>query len=163
LGPYIFDTQQGFTIGEGSTFLSAEVNGQTGKLISVTDSTSFPDDVGYVVLDYGGQNEEVIPYIARPSSGTILISPAYFVQKKHAVGTSVLLVGQKSPIVPKTNGADYQGYLTDTASGRIYTEKLIKAIAAAGVTVLVTILYPSDEGLGGWGTKYSEIAYVYGP
>ena len=74
-----------------------------------------------------------------------------------------MLVGQKSPIVLPSDGSYYQGYLTDTASGRAYAQNLIDTIVAAGITVIYTILYPDDIGLGKWGTPYSEVTYVYGP
>lgn len=164
LGPYIYDMNQGFTIGNASTVLTTDVNGETSSVINVTDSTGFPDSSGYLVLGYGTQYQEgPIPYIARPSNGTLLISPAYFIQQNHLSGSSVLLIDQKSPVVLNTDGSDYQGYLTDTASGRVYAQNLINTVTAAGVTVIFTILYPNDIGLGKYGTQYTEVDYVYGP
>lgn len=165
LGPYIYDTQQGFSIGQGSTTLTAEVNGQTSHVINVVNSADFPDDSGYIIINYGCSDQEgPIPYIARPSNGTLLLSPAYFIQQDHAAGSSVLLVAQKTPIVLPTDGSDYQPYLTDTASGRVYAENLINTVVAAGVTVIFTVLYPNPIGLGGWENPIAdEIAYVYGP
>ena len=142
LGPYIFDTTQGFTIGNASTTLTAPVNGETGNIVNVDSASGFPDGSGY-----------------------ILISPAYFVQQDHVAGESVLLVQNKSPITLPTDGSYYQPYLTDTASGRVYAENLINSIVAAGVTVIFTVLYPSSRGLGGWESPIpgcNEVAYVYG-
>lgn len=164
LGPYIFDTQQGFSIGGASTTLITDVNGETGQVINVGSSVGFPNQTGYLIINYGCEDQEgPIPYIAVPSSGTILISPAYFMQQDHPIGSSVLLVAQKAPITLNPNGSDYEIFLTDTASGRVYAQNLINTIVAAGVTVIYTILYPDDIGLGKWGTQYSEVAYVYGP
>lgn len=166
LGPYIYDTQQGFTIGQGSTTLTAEINGGTSHVIEVANSVDFPDQSGYIVINYGYDNQEVIPYIATPSSGTLLVSPAYFIQQVHTAGSPVLLVDKKSPIVLPTDGSAYQGYLTDTVSGRVYAQKLIDTIIAAGVTVVYTILYPNPIGTGGWESpspSAHEIAYIYGP
>jgi hypothetical protein len=167
LGPYIYDTSQGFTIGGASTTLTAEVNGETGHIINVADSSGFPNTTGYLIINYGCEDQEgPIPYIAAPSSGTLLISPAYFIQQDHAEGASVLLVATKSPIVLPTDGSAYQPYLTDTASGRVYAQNLIDTITAAGVTVIYTILYPNSIGLGGWESPIpgaNEVVYVYGP
>jgi len=91
-----------------------------------------------------------------------LVSPAYFIQKDHAIGSSVLLIDSKSPIQLPTDGSDYEPFLTDTANGRVYAQTLINGVVAAGVTVIYTILYPNDLGLGGYGTSHSEISYVYG-
>ena len=165
LGPYIFDTSQGFVVGGAATTLAEEVNGETNHVITVASSAGFPDDSGYVILGYGTDLQEgPIPYIATPSSGTLLISPAYFIQKDHPMGSSVMLVTQRAPITLPADGSFYQPYLTDTASGRVYAQKLINTVAAAGVTVIYTILYPNPIGLGGWENPVAdEIAYVYGP
>jgi len=165
-GPYIYDTTQGFVVGGGSTTLTEDVNGETSRVITVADSTGFPDTAGHIIIGYGTSSQEgPIPYIATPSSGTLLISPAYFIQQDHPTGSSVLLVTQDSPITLPTDGSYYQPYLTDTASGRVYAQNLIDSITAAGVTVIYTVLYPSSIGLGGWEstTGADEIAYVYGP
>lgn len=166
LGPYVFDTQQGFVVGGSSTTLTSEVNGETSHVINVGSSVGFPDTSGYIVLGYGTENQEVMPYIATPSPGSLLISPAYFIQQDHSAGESVLLVTRKAPIALPSDGSFYQGYLTDTASGRVYAQNLISAIVAAGVTVIYTILYPNPIGLGGWESPIpsaNEITYVYGP
>lgn len=163
LGPYIFDTQQSFVVGRASTILSQEVNGESSHVVLVADSTDFPDSAGHIIIGYGTENQEgPIPYIATPSSGSILISPAYFIQQTHPIGSSILFVTQKAPVTLPPNGSYYQPYLTDDASGRVWAQDLIDSIAAAGVTVIYTILYPNDIGLGNYDTQYSEITYVYG-
>jgi hypothetical protein len=238
LGPYIFDTQQGFVVGGAVTTLTESVNGgvsnsiifttpstanatagakytnngqvftaedtiiagqyltanstgspspsgtltlisgsgdstitfttysqNNGNIMAVVSSDGFPNTSGYLIIGYGTELQEgPIPYIAVPSSGTILISPVYSIQQNHPVGSSVFLVTQKTPITLPDDGSYYQPYLTDTAVGRVYAQNLIDSITAAGVTVIYTILYPNPIGLGGWENPIAdEIAYVYGP
>jgi hypothetical protein len=166
LGPYVFDTSQGFVVGGASTTLTEDVNGETSRVITVASSVGFPDASGFIVIGYGTEFQEVVPYIAAPSPETLLISPAYFIQQDHPSGSSVLLVTQKSPIVLPSDGSFYQPYLTDTASGRVYAQNLINTIVAAGVTVIFTILYPNPIGLGGWESiipSANEVSVVYGP
>jgi hypothetical protein len=94
-----------------------------------------------------------------------LISPAYFIKQDHPIGESVLFVTQNAPITLPTDGSNYQPYLTNDASGRVYAQNLIDTITAAGVTVIYTILYPNPIGLGGWESptpSANEISYVYG-
>jgi hypothetical protein len=62
-----------------------------------------------------------------------------------------------------TTGVNYPFYITDVVAGRVYAQELIQSVAAAGINIVFTILYPSDIGLGKWGTQYSEISEVYGP
>lgn len=164
LGNYIFDTQQGFVVGGASTVLTQDVNGETGRVVFVNSSVGFPNNAGYVVFGYGTELQEVVPYIATPSSGSIIISPAYFMQNDHPIGSSVLLVTSKAPIVLPGDGSFYQPYLTDTAAARVYAQQTINTIVAAGVFVTYTILYPSPIGIGGWeNTIANEISYIYGP
>jgi hypothetical protein len=167
LGPYVFDTQQGFVVGGASTVLTEDVNGETNRVITVASSSGFPDSSGYIIINYGCSDQEgPIPYIATPSPGSILISPAYFIQQDHQIGSSVLLVTQKSPIVLPSDGSFYEPFLTDTASGRIYAQNLINTITAAGITVIYTVLYPNNIGLAGWESvtpSANEVTYVYGP
>lgn len=163
LGPYIYDTNQGFTIGGVSTTLSADINANSSRVMLVGSSVGFPNSTGYLVLNYGCANQELIPYIAAPSNGSLLISPVYTIKQPHYAGESVLYVNQKSPITLPADGSAYQPYLTDIAKARVWCQGLIDDVSAAGVNVVFTILYPDDIGLGKWGTQYSEISYVYGP
>lgn len=166
LGPYIFDTSQGFVVGGASTTLTQTVNGETSDVILVGSSVGFPNSSGYIVIGYGTETQELVPYIATPSPESILISPAYFIQQDHPSGSSVLFVTQKAPITLPSDGSYYQPYLTDDAVARVWAQGIIDDIAAAGISVVFTILYPNDTGLGGWESPIpgaSEISYIYGP
>ncbi len=167
LGPYIFDTSFPYVVGGAETTTTTEVNGETGQILNVVTSTGFPNSQGFLVIGYGTELQEgPIPYIATPSDGTILISPAYFIQKDHPSGSSVFLITQDAPITLPINGSYYQPYLTDTANGRVYAQNLINTIVAAGITVIYTILYPDQIGTGGWQSPIPsahEISYIYGP
>ena len=161
-GPYIYDTSQPFTVGAIGTTTSQYLDGTTGQVIQVADSSNFPDSSGYLIFEYGSENQEgPVPYIARPSSNTLLISPSYTLQKRHQSGTPVTIVSKKSPIILPRDGSAYNPYITDVVSGRKYAESLISSIAATGIQIVITVLFPSDQGLGKYGTEYSEISYVW--
>jgi hypothetical protein len=165
LGPYIFDTQQGFVVGGASTTLTQAVNGETSDVILVANSAGFPNSSGYIVIGYGTETQELVPYIATPSPESILISPAYFIQQDHPSGSSVLFVTQKAPITLPSDGSYYQPYLTDDAVARVWAQGIIDDIAAAGITVIYTILFPNPIGTGGWESPIPaahEISYIYG-
>jgi hypothetical protein len=163
-GPYIYDTTQPFVVSAVQTSLSQELDATKPKIFQVTNSSNFPDQAGYLIFEYGSQNQEgPVPYISRPSDSSLLISPAYTIKTRHAAGTSVELIAQKSPVVPAIDGSSYQFFLTDVVAGRIYAQDLINSICATGISIVWTILYPNDIGLGKWHTKYSEISYVWGP
>jgi hypothetical protein len=163
-GPYVYDTAQPFVVGSVNTTLTQALNGASSRVVDVANSSQFPNQIGYLILDYGTENQEgPVPYLGAPSSTTLLISPSYTIQNEHVAGSSVFFVPQKAAEVVSPVGLDYSFYITDVASGREYAQSLIQSIAAAGININFDILYPGDIGLGKWGTPYSEITYVYGP
>lgn len=162
-GPYIYDTTQPFVISNKATLSNEEYTPGTSKVIMVTDSSNFPDAPGHFVLGYGTSHQEgPIPYLARPNSQTLLLSPTYRIKYTHPVGTDIALVAQNNPIVLSKDGTDHPFYLTDIVAGRVYAESLINTVIATGINLLITIVYPGDEGLGKWGTDTSEKALVWG-
>lgn len=162
-GPYMYDLAQPFTVGAIGTTLGQQLDGSMSRVITVADSSLFPDQQGNLIIGYGTQNQEgPIPYIARPSNNTLLISPAYTVKKSHAPGADVSYVSAKAPVTVSRDGLDYPFYITDVVSGRVYAQDLINSIAATGINIVFTILYPSDIGLGKWGTIYSENPEIWG-
>lgn len=161
-GPYMYDPTQPFTVSHIGTTLTQNVDGTSNRLISVADSSTFPDEQGYLILSYGYDEQEgPIPYIARPSSTTLLVSPAYNFKNIHPTGRDVALVAERASPNISRDGLDYPFYLTDTVSGRLYAQDLINSIVASGITVVYTVLLPSDEGFGKWGTEYSENLEVW--
>ncbi len=162
-GPYSYDLTQPFTVSSIGTALTQQLDGTNSRVIQVKDSSNFPDQLGYIILGYGTQNQEgPIPYIARPSSNTLLISPAYTIKHQFASGTDVSFVSQKSAATISQDGLDYPFYITDVVSGRQYAQDLINSVAATGINIVFVILYPSDIGLGKWGTIYTENPTVWG-
>lgn len=161
-GPYVYDTSQPFTVRSVGTTLQQSLDGTKPRVITVADSSAFPDAQGYLILGYGTSSQEgPIPYIARPSNNTLLISPAYTIKNSHASGTDVALAIKTAPNVSR-DGLDYPFYVTDVVSGRLYAQDLINSVAATGINIVFTILYPSDIGLGKWGTAYSENPNIWG-
>ena len=162
-GPYMYDISQPFTVSNIGTTLNQNLDGTMPRVITVANANQFPDSQGSIILGYGTQDQEgPIPYIARPSSTTLLVSPAYNIKKFHPNGTDVALVSQKSSPDISRDGLDYPFYITDVVSGRIYAQDLINSVAASGINIVFTILYPNDIGLGKWGTIYSENPTIWG-
>lgn len=162
-GPYIYDLSQPFTVSNIGTILTQDLDGTMPRVIEVADSTQFPDGQGYIILGYGTDEQEgPIPYIATPSSTTLLISPAYTIQNFHPSGSDISLISVKAPVTVSRDGLDYPFYITDVVSGRLYAQDLINSVAATGINIVFTILYPSDIGLGKWGTIFSENPTIWG-
>lgn len=150
-GPYIYDTEKPYLIGGEECITTQQIDANSGMLIQVDDSSEFPDETGHVVLGFGFSKEEgPVPYISRPSSTTLLINPSYRFQNVHAIGTNISLIAQNYAHTVSRDGTDLPFYITDTVSGRFYAEDLIKSVAATGINLIITILYPDPEGLENW-------------
>jgi len=167
LGPYVFDTSKPFIVGEEETTNTFEIDSNTERIIETLDASSIPDEEGHLVFGFGTSKEEgPVPYIARPSSGTILIDPSYRFKNVHPVGTNISLISQNYAYDVERDGSDVPFYGTDIVSGRIYAEDLIKLVGATGIVLNLIILYPGDEGLGKWSDDFfdkdSERYYVWG-
>ena len=67
LGPYAFDTTKGYLIGAEECSTTKKVNGNSGLIIEVDDSTPIPDEKGFLIFGFGTSKEEgPVPYISRP-------------------------------------------------------------------------------------------------
>jgi hypothetical protein len=163
-GPYLWDISKGYLIGNEECNTTQKVDANLGLVLNVDNSNTMPDTTGYLIFGFGTQKEEgPVPYIGRPSSNSLLISPSYKFKYVHDVGTNISLVSKFSTYDPSSDGTDYPVFLTDVVSGRTYARDLINLVAATGITVVMTVLYPSDEGLSKWGTDSSDKVYVWGP
>lgn len=163
-GPYIYDREKPYLIGGESTTTTQVVDFSTNRVIEVDNSLEMPDQEGFLVFGFGTNKEEgPVPYIARPSSNTILLDPSYKFKNYHEVGTDISLISLNSVYDVDSDGTDYPFYITDTVSGRLYTEELIDLVVATGINVIITILYPNDIGLGKEGDVInSEKYYIWG-
>jgi len=163
-GPYAYDPTQGFVLGEEAALTTEELDVSSDAILFVDDASEFPDEPGDLIIGIGTSHQEgPVPYISKPSAGTLRINPSYKFQKEHPIGTDVALIAQKSPATPAKDGTDFPLFLTDSVAGRIYAEDLINEITATGIVVIIYILYPNDIGLGKWGDQEnSEKYYIWG-
>lgn len=162
-GPYIFDTSKTYQIGSEEANTIIAISADSSNIIPVDDASSIPDSEGFLVFDFGGKNEEgPIPYISRPSSNNIIISPSYKFKKNHNSGTNISLINRNFSYPPLQDGSDFAFYITDVVSGRIYAEDLVKEVMATGITLVITVIYPDDNGLAKGGTEFSEKTKIWG-
>jgi hypothetical protein len=158
LGSYIYDTKAGFNVSSKRTTLTQEIDaGQVYTVVDVQSSQSFPNQTGYLVFEYGYQNQEgPVKYLFVSSENTLYLDPSYKFKHDHAPNITVNYVSNPAPIVLPTDGSAYQFYLTDSVNGRVQAESLIDQLAAAGVTVTVVVVYPDGPGLVNVEADYSE-------
>jgi hypothetical protein len=163
-GPYSYDAQKGYVIGEQSSFTTEPLSINSDSILHINDSTTFPDEQGHLIIGLGTSHEEgPVPYISKASDQALRINPSYKFKNNHPIGTDISLVSQNFPVNPAKDGTDYPFYLTDSVAGRVYAEDLIKEITATGIVVVIYILYPDDVGLGKAGDEEnSEKYYIWG-
>jgi len=66
-----------------------------------SDTSDFPDQESYIVLDFGTDNQEgPIRVLGRPSTGSLLIDPSYRFKKTHEVGADITLIHETKPYSP---------------------------------------------------------------
>jgi hypothetical protein len=157
-GSYMFNPKSGFPITKESVAASQPINaGQVYTVISATSpTTAFPDEIGFVVLDYGTSNQEgPIRYLGRPSNNTLLLDASYTFKKTH-VNADITLVKSVKPYVPTVDGTDYPTYLTGTIKGRVEAEALANKLVAAGVFLNIVVVYPQSKGWNSVLDAYGE-------
>ena len=155
-GSYIFDPKSGFAISKNSTTLTTAINTGVNPIIFCNNTQNFPNSQGYLVFDFGNSKQEgPVKYLSRPSGGSLLLDPAYKFKNNHSVNSNVTLLSTTYPYSPRTDGTDYQAYVTGTSSGRIAAENLIASLAASGIFLNVIIIYPAGPGL----TNLENIVY----
>ncbi len=164
-GPYTYDPSKPFLIGGEEANTTELIDSNTSRVINVDNASDIPDETGFLIFGFGTSLEEgPVPYIARPSSTTILLDPSFKFQNVHQSGTNISLVAQNFAFDVTRDGTDFPFYITDIVSGRIYAEELINLVAATGINVIITILFPDDTGLGKFGDEEnSEKFSVWGP
>lgn len=156
-GPYIYDETKPYVIGGEECSTIVQVDSASSNILQVDDSSDIPDQSGNLIFGFGTAKEEgPVPYIARPSSNTLIIDPSYRFKFVHQIGTNISLVAQNYAMDVRADGSDFAFYITDTVSGRIYAEELIDLVSATGINVAITILYPEPEGLENWNKDSEE-------
>lgn len=172
VGPYVLDPIEGVAI----TDIESSIGGSlyTGiykdlmyTVLPVVDATVFPDKEGFIVLGFGTDKQtQPIRYYGHYNPEGLLIDYRYKFLDDMPSGTDVTLLSQRDPYLPKELIG--QLYITSSAAGRVAAEKTVNDIAAAGVDIDVTIVYPGDRGLGAEGypvnstAKLSDKVMVWG-
>jgi hypothetical protein len=169
LGPYIYDPTAAGVLTELSTTTTTLIEaGQPYRALGTVNSLAFTDATGYLMFDFGTADQEgPVRYVGRSGDKLLLLDPAYVFQLTHAVGADVTMLSKRAPIVLSGLGTEYPAYLTAIAPGRLYCQDLIDQLVATGLTVIVTVLYPGDVGLGNAGmpvvgSKVSDIVDIFG-
>jgi hypothetical protein len=145
-GSFLYDTTQPLQISSKKTFLSENIAAGTVDPVLNVDSTANFPSTGFIVLDFGKDNQEgPIEYLNIASGTQLSIDPSVVFQKGHSAGGTVYLLESITGPIIDARGNQYPVYLTSTAPARIDLQDKIKLVTAAGIIIEFIINYPEDR------------------
>lgn len=168
-GPYAYDPNSGFGITGTATNTTAGLDkGRSYPSVDVVDASDFTQTGGYVVFNFGYENQ-VGPVRYNRTVGTtgILIDSSFKMTSAVPAGSTVILLYSRAPYV-STDPTTGSFYATASSAGSVTAQKLIREISATGIELDVTVRYPGDRGLGGEGQptsnnyRLSDVVSVFG-
>lgn len=152
-GSFIFDPTAGSSItATRSELVSIIQQGQHYTAITVADTEFFPPEGGFLVFNWGYENQVgPVKYLGILSSTLLELDAGFKFPLDIAPGANVVLLQSRSPAQIAVNKVPNPFYLTDSAAGRVAAESVVEDIVAAGIDLDVTIVYPGDAGVGAAG------------
>ena len=142
-GSFMPDATRAFTVTKQRGVLGQVITaGQQISTLTMLEASGIPDQPGFVGFNFGFPNQEVlIKYFGRPNNSTLLIDPGHIFANDHVIGSAVNVV--LTPYLkPRSSGDDYSVYLVGVEAARILAQRIVEAIAAAGVVIRWTIITP---------------------
>lgn len=145
VGAYIYDTggtTTRFVVGDILSALKTHIfKGDNLLSIDVESSLDFPLS-GYLIFDYGTDNEEGPVKYINLATGQIILDPSYVFTKEHILNAQVQIVRDTSAPSLSIDGSQYPFYVTGTTAARDFFFTLVTKIVAAGVFVNTEVNYP---------------------
>ena len=163
-GPFIYDTSGVAPTGVYSTTVTDIGMGVGKDLVQIASTSDFPDE-GYVVFNFGLDNQMGPVYYYSKSSDTLNLDPGFRYSKEVPVGSEVRVLSGKSVYVPNSSTNGF--HITASSSGRVAAIDLLNEISATGIPLIINTRYPGDIGLGNTGRstkgvqKISDIVEAY--
>jgi hypothetical protein len=144
-GPYIWQLNAPFTLSaDTSTTTTDIVAGKTYKLLTL-GSNNIPEGPGYVVLDFGKNNQEgPVKYLYKAAENVIAVDTSYTFQQFHTSGAAIVAVSKFGPHIPTGQGNEYPPYVTNPPDARKLLQDLIVSVASAGIFIDFIIRYPNQ-------------------
>lgn len=175
-GPFSYDLETGLAVTDVNAVLAQDIVKGSG-VASIALATSpnptpaldFPDAVGYLVFNFGFENQVgPVRYFGRLTETELILDASTPFPVAVPSGSPVRFLFQRTPWQPDADALVGNFYLTGTAAGRVAAQATIDAISPAGKNILISVIYPSDEGLGAEGfpqanaQKLSDKVAVWG-
>jgi len=156
-GIFILD-RDSFVLRAGDSTLSANItkNGQY-DILEVASTVDFSDNGGYVVVNFGKENQsKPLKYLEKISS-TKLLMQSFTAEYSWSVGSTVSLV-ELDNLSTIQDGA----WVTGSTSGLAAAKATVEESIANDIQLNWSVIYPGDRGLGGEDTDHSDDSTVWG-
>jgi len=156
-GPYILDPAAGLAVTAAASTITMQLNeGEQYASVTVADATQFPDDPGWLVFDFGFEDQQgPVQYLGRLSGTELALDFGYRFTRTVPNGATVTRLFQKGGFVPEHPEDVGSFYVTASPAGRVAAQAAIEGAVGVGVPLIETIVYPGDRGLGGEGSPAS--------
>jgi hypothetical protein len=162
-GPFTYDLAAGLPVTSVGAIIAQDLNGGQHYTSLVLDTgtdpnpaLAFPDEVGYLVFDFGFKDQTgPVKYLGRLSDTELLLDVGFKFPTDLVIGASVILLSGRAPWQPPRGHHPGNFYATGSAAGHVAAEAALDDTVAAGVNTNVEVVYPGDRGLGGEGLPAS--------
>lgn len=144
LNSFIYNPKANFYPSKKRTVLKSSITANANPvIISVDDASDIPNERGYLVFDFGRNNEEtLVPYIGRPNNSTLILDSAYTFLKDHNPNEMINYIPEAKGYDPRDDGSDYAAYITGTKKAMEVVQNLITRLKAVGIVLRWIIKYP---------------------
>jgi hypothetical protein len=172
-GPYMFDTEQPFSISGQNLTLNQNVKkGSCIGTIKVLYNASLVEP-GYLLFNYGRASQVgPVRCFGYTDDQTLMIDSGFKFPNDligfsaDYEGDAINVLYQRAALVPEKNVGAF--WLTASNAGRIAAIEFLNEASAAGIELNIATRYPGDRGLGGEGYpwldnyKLSDIVECFG-
>lgn len=116
--------------------------------LKVVDASKFEESSGYVIFNFGVDQEGPVRYIGKSDANNLLLlDPSYIMKKNHPSGVSVNYLSDITALKPRVTGDDYAIYMTSPSAASNVVRDLLLSLAAAGIIIKFEILAPKFKYL----------------
>lgn len=146
-GSFLHDpsgSQGGFVItGQSAVLQSTILAGSTQTTIIVDDTSSFENNSGNLVFNFGRtEQEQPVQFLNILNANTIAVDPSYVFNQTHLSGRMINVLSVLEAISPRRNGQDLSIYLPSPVEARVIVQTILERLKAAGIVLDFQVSLP---------------------
>lgn len=139
-GEYLFHPGASSTQYKAKAHLNEAITAtDSGSVINVVNGINLPNEEGYVIFNYGFDNQELVKYLGKSGINDIILDPDHTFAFDHAVNSPVNLATNVG-FEPNDDGRDHAVYTTGTNEPVVIVQNLLEELKANGVKIRFIIV-----------------------